>query len=846
MRNAPVHGKVSLASASTSPNRTRQRSTRHLMATLDKALQDNDLRTALDIYLLLKRRTFEPQILRTWFHIQRRLVRLFHQTRLEKMAAYPGQQQTRQSERHEWNRRRVLRHIAQRTLKGNEHAESLAALVDAIGNSKAIVHHSYQTKSTTKLQDWRDALRVLEEWAASPAPWKRPVDNNAATPQGTAEGVTSTSGHLWRNTALEQDLSHWLTKLMKKLVYSHTYLIRSMLDSIPRQFGIRTTAAMHVVLLDYYATLGPKGCSDSMAIVEHMNRENIPWKQEPVVYDYLLHSLSHISGNEAQADRIIEQMLTSNLIPREETMKAAIMCAARAGDLEACSRYITRMHQEWNLTVTERMKAILLYACAKRGDFDSALEILSQLSHTGTLVHPTDAETHSGRPILERKAGKRNSKANMEQILSTQDIVNNSNMLLALINQTHAKRGKREQLTQKFVKEEVSRVLELFTVITKDPNQVDTQLYTIMMQYLSTLPSPLPGMLYLYNEMRASTNALPNKVTYRIMLEACAEQMDMDQGEQLWSDMAEAGIPKDCHVRASFVKGWGRVGSLDLAEQYTREGLLAQEALNHQQHKSSTWTPIVVKVGQQLKQLPAREMISVTVLHELMKANWAHNRPERVLELYQEMDKGHWGTKIRPNQFSLSIVLQACGSGTASETLVDQGIDLVEKYLDKQRLQHNQQHQHQKSDDSQTDDALDDQDYTDDVPSQRHPFTLTTAVVESTLPTLTDLNYRLYYTMLGRHHRQRKMIAVWDDMMKKIERPPPRAVVNLVTEALENVQWGAGPIKRIQRELREKWPKVEWLGTRRFWPHDGGFDMNAEYEADERDDSVGAGGRFWK
>ncbi|KAF9959326.1 hypothetical protein BGZ70_008881 [Mortierella alpina] len=834
------------------------------MAKLDRALQDNDLRTALDIYLLLKRRTFEPQLFRTWFHIQRRLVRLFHQAQLERMAANPGHLQTPQSARDEWNRKRVLRHIAQRTLKGNEHAESLAALVDAIGRSKAIVHHSYETKSTTKLQDWRDALRVLEEWASSPASWRRATGNDAIIPKGPAEANTSTSGCLWRLTTLEHDLSHWLTKLMKKLVFSHTFLIRSMLDSIPQQFGIRTTAAMHVVLLDYYATLGHSGFKESMAIVEHMTQENIPWKQEPVVYDYLLHALSHMSGNEAQANRIIEQMLASDLIPRGETMKAAIMCAARAGDLEACSRYIKRMHQEWNLTVTERMKAILLYACAKRGDFDSALEILSQLSHTGTLVHPkTQIGTHSRRPALQGKPGKSASIAVMEPILSTLDIVNNSNILLALINETHAKRGKKELVTQKFVKEEVSRVLELFTVITKDPNQVDTQLYTIMMQYLSTLPSPLPGMLYLYNEMRASTNAQPNKVTYRIMLEACAEQMDMDQGEQLWSDMVGAGILEDCHVRSSFVKGWGRVGSLDLAEQYTREGLLAQKAFDRQQQQqqqkqyqhmaasmadreSSRWTPMILKAGQQLEQPPASEMISLTVLHELMKANWTHNRPERVLELYQEMDKGQWGLRIRPNQFSVSIVLQACGSGTASESLVDQSIDLVEGYLDKQRRLYHQQPQHQEFDDSNEDDALDGQDTMDDMPSQRHPLPLTTAVAGKTLPILSDLNYRLYYTMLGRHHRQRKMIVVWDDMMDTIERPPSRRVVNLVTEALENVQWGAGPIKRIQRELREKWPKVEWQGSRRSRPQDGGFDVDAEYEADERDDSVGAGGRFWK
>jgi len=344
------------------------------------------------------------------------------------------------------------------------------------------------------------------------------------------------------------------------------------------------------------------------------------------------------------------------------------------------------------------------------------------------------------------------------------------------------------------------------------------------------------------------------------MLEACAEQMDMDQGDQLWSDMAGAGILEDCHVRASFVKGWGRVGALDLAEKYTREGLLAQKVFDRRQqqqqyqhmaasvtdNKSSRRTSLRLKAGQQLERPHASEMINLTVLHELMKANWAHNRPERVLELYQEMDKGDWGLRIRPNQLSLSIVLQACGSGTASETLVDQGIELVEGYLDKQRQLYNQQQQHQEFDDTKDDDTPDDQDTLNDMTPQRHAFPLTTAVVGKPSPTLSDLNYRLYYTMLGRHHRQRKMMVVWDDMMDTIERPPSRRVVNLVTEALENVQWGAGPIKRIQRELREKWPKVEWQGSRRSRPHAGGFDVEAEYEADERDDSVGAGGRFWK
>src|SRR5690554_1936967 len=118
----------------------------------------------------------------------------------------------------------------------------------------------------------------------------------------------------------------------------------------------------------YYAMLGREGCQDVFAIVERMNDQSVQWKSEPKVYDYILYSLSHMSGNEAQADRVIGQMLANDIIPRQVTMKAAILCAARSGDIQACSRYISRMHQEWNLTITERMKAILLYACAKRGD----------------------------------------------------------------------------------------------------------------------------------------------------------------------------------------------------------------------------------------------------------------------------------------------------------------------------------------------------------------------------------------------------------------------------------------------------------------------------------------------
>lgn len=591
---------------------------------------------------------------------------------------------------------------------------------------------------------------------------------------------------------------------------------------------------------------GRDGYRDTLSIVSSMDNKGISWKHETAVYDYLLYSLSHMSGNEAHAGKIIDQMLANDLVPREETMKAAILCAARSGDLETCSRYISRMHEEWNLDIGERMKAILLYACAKRGDFDSAVEILGQLSVAGTLVR---SKAESG--IKKRAVGDNSSlttisttNAQLEEILSNPDIINNTNVLLALINQTHKKRGNKKQMTQDFIKEEVSKVLELFTVITKNPQQIDTQLYTIMMQYLSTLPSPLPGMTYLYKEMQGTERAKPNHVTYKIMLEACAEQMDMEYGKQLWDDMDTSKVIKDCYVRASFVKGWGKIGYLKQAEWIAREGYLIQQGLDkdRRQHRLAFALKNRKRRDQGLPELqePTRlprrqrlnDMISLNVVHELMRANRAHNKPDRVYEIYQEIEHGNWGRRMRPNQFTLSIVLQACGSGTATSKLVDQGIGLVESYLESQ---HRQLQQFKGEDD---DDLDEDSDSTKAVTDAEE-----TISGKTSLASLSDVNYQLYFTMLGRHHRQRKMVTVWDEMMRVIERPPSHGTTNMVMEALENVQWGATPIKRIQRQLRERWPQVDWdgAGKKKRVPGSGSVE---ELVAEDR--SVGAGGRFWR
>ncbi|KAK3812451.1 MAG: hypothetical protein J3R72DRAFT_462862 [Linnemannia gamsii] len=821
------------------------RSTQDLMAQLGQSLKDRNLKLALDVYLVTRRRTLPADQVESWFHFQRQLVQLFHFNQLEMISSVRAE---RLSGRPDELRSRVLRHISTRVLLGSEHAEALTGLVDAIGKSRAMVQYSYVTNSTTKLQDWREALGVLEEWSAVEKPWewsKISLDGDV-----NKKSRTPAAASTLQNGVLERELGSWLVKLMSKLVYSHTYLVRSMLDTIPKQFGIKTTVDMHLVLLNYYAMFGRDGYRDTLSIVASMTNKGVSWKHEPAVYDYLIYSLSHMSGNEAQANKIIEQMLANDLVPREETMKAAILCAARSGDLEACSRYISRMHEEWNLNMSERMKAILLYACAKRGDFDSAVEILGQLSVAGTLVRSRSESR------IKKRAGDNpdlatstSTNAHLEEILSAQDIVNNSNVLLALINQTNNKRGNKKQMTQDFIKEEVAKVLELFTVITRSPLQIDTQLYTIMMQYLSTLPSPLPGMTYLYKEMQGTESAKPNHVTYKIMLEACAEQMDMEYGRQLWDDMEESKVVKDCYIRASYVKGWGKIGYLKQAEWIAREGFLIQEGLDkdHRQHQAA----FVLKNRQRREQgLPKlrdpprpprrqrlNDIISLNVVHELMRANRAHNKLDRVYDIYQEVEHGKWGSRMRPNQYTLSIVLQACGSGTATTKLVDQGIGLVERYLESQQRQL-QKFSGEDNDDDQDETSDEDRGYRAAVDAEE------TISGKSSLASLSDVNYQLYFTMLGRHHHQRKMVVVWDEMMQVIEHPPSHGATNMVMEALENVQWGATPIKRIQRQLRERWPQVDWDSAGKKKRRVSGYDIGEELVDEDR--PVGAGGRFWR
>ncbi|KAI1289102.1 hypothetical protein EDD11_009393 [Mortierella claussenii] len=894
--------------------------TKTILRQLDQAIQSRDLDKAVPRYHVLRHRTLAPESMSDLFRCQCRLLELFHRTRLQKMDTSSPDYWKPYLKAQEQHRRQVLRDIVHRTLRNLPQASRMASLVDAIAQSKAIVGHAYGSNSRTKRKDVRRALKVLEDWSASTLFSRTGGSNRStvpdqervkATPLGAVASVTmndfirradnegvavnvnadsSTTLFNLGDKAVERDLALWLSKLMKILVHSRPFLVRSMLDTIPKQFGMRTTVDMYIVLLDYYSLLKKDRHKNTLDIIHKMTEEGVEWQHEPAIYEYLLYSLSQERSKNSgvESGKIIQKMLDNHLVPRAETMKAAILSAARTGDLQTCSHYIQRMHEEWGLSVTDHMKAVLLYACAKRGDFDSAVEILQQLGASGRLVdsglkehvksQAHGKESASSDQAIPGSLSTSHLISKVEGLLETEDIVNNSNVLLALINQSYTLRGNRKRLSQVYIKEEVSKVLELFTHITKTHPQVDAQLYTIMMQYLSTLPSPVPGMMYLYREMQASSNTRPNRVTYTIMLEACAEQLDLDTAQQLWKDLEVCNISKDSFLFAAYVKAWGRTGHLETAEGLVRQGRTLQQELDQAQLDQPTlrmirktkklkeggaWISKTVRMPE--PQQHVKQVMNVVVLNELMKAYRDHRKPDRVLKLYQEVMNGEWGREIQPNEFSLSIVLGACGSDAATPAQVDQGIELVEQFLQSQKQQQLRRLEGvvDREDPSRDRDLElfntvqvgDPQSLREDDKSPSWT-SLDDAVSRSQLTVaLSDANYRLYYVMLGRHHQQRKLMEVWEVMMQSVEQPPSRLTVRLVTEVLEQVQWGAGPIKRIHKQLREQWPDVDWtrsLGQRRgrYRPDSGdqGTDEGEDEDEveEEEDDGAGAGGRFWR
>jgi hypothetical protein len=149
--------------------------------------------------------------------------------------------------------------MGRRITRNPDQVIAIARLLNAIEKGKAMVQYSYQSRSAKNLQDWREALKVLETWAPADLP-SSPESESTTTQEGNehdAPSSTLQSPSLLQppqafkvtDELLRQELSTWLTSLMKRLVYSHTNKIRTMLDTIPQRFGIETTVEMYLVSL---------------------------------------------------------------------------------------------------------------------------------------------------------------------------------------------------------------------------------------------------------------------------------------------------------------------------------------------------------------------------------------------------------------------------------------------------------------------------------------------------------------------------------------------------------------------------------------------------------------------
>ncbi|KAF9419830.1 hypothetical protein BGZ94_009313 [Podila epigama] len=826
------------------------RKTYYLTLSLERALKLKQLKKAWPLYMTLRQRVFPPDPHHRWLRLQNMLLRLIHRASFK----YSGTSQEMRRTRGQLKvyRKIVLKDMVHRTLK-TEPVE-MSMLADALARSKGLIQYMWRFGHSGYARDWRKSLAIMEDWALN-----RKVRMETVAllhTRDSRDSVLSSGRKTRKQVYLERLMSAWLESIYKRLVNSHTHLVRTMIEKHMELFGVPASLSMYMTLLEHYAELKDEKCQDVLDIVQTMNAQNIPWQGEIQVYDYLLYALSHNSGGVSQADEVIRTMLKNKLVPRERTMIAAILCAARSGDMEACSRYISMMHSAWSLSLTQRMKAILLYACSVRGDFEVATEIMMQLSQPSTeppKEHSAIGKKNRGRRHRQEAQQEQPSVTDIQEVLLHQGIVDTTNYLLALINETQAKRAKMKDLSQEYIKEEVSKVLELFTIITTYPDKVDTQLYTIMMHYLSTLPSPLPGMLHLYKEMLASANAKPNRVTFKIIMDACAEQMDMDKGKALWLDMKKQGIMPDCHIRASYVKGWGRVRNIEMAEAICQEGLNAQRALMRSLHvrsKDVTMSRPQVQV----------DSMNRAVVHELMMANVLCNRLNRVVELFREMESGLWGSMIKPSQTTISILIKACGSSMADRVLVDAGIELIGQHITMWR-----QDPIKDAAPSPLDEFVKARD-----PSLVKDITRLKEHEHYDNQGLSDYNYGLYFVMLGRQHRQEKMMEVWHDMIRHTEYPPSKQTVWYVADSLEDVQWGAGPLKRLFLDLQERWPNINWRSRgrpRQLFDAQGslriafeskgngsrGFRKDLDIENDEDaaedvddDDTTGAGGRFWK
>lgn len=213
-----------------------------LIQQLERALTGHDLKEAWGLYLRLRRRTFASHPFHTWLRIQYKLIQLIYRTKLQWRDSNQAVRLVDKIQQLDVNRGILLKDMANRTLKND--SPELAPLVDALACSKAIIHHAYAQKSTAKLDDWRRALSIMQDWVKERAGRKFVSALQIEDSESIAKATTSK-----KKAYIERVLSDWLERILDRLVYSHTYLVRSTVENLPALFGISATVGMYLVIL---------------------------------------------------------------------------------------------------------------------------------------------------------------------------------------------------------------------------------------------------------------------------------------------------------------------------------------------------------------------------------------------------------------------------------------------------------------------------------------------------------------------------------------------------------------------------------------------------------------------
>lgn len=213
-----------------------------LIQQLEQALSDRDLKEAWVLYLRLRRRTFASDRFHTWLRIQNKLIQLIHRTKLQWQDSDRAARLVDKIQKLDANRDILVKDMANRTLK-NEPAE-LASLIDALACSKAIIHHSYAQHSRTMPDNWRGAFGIMQLWV------KERAGRQLVSALQIQDPVSITKDGTSRKKAyIQRVLSNWLERIFNRLVYSHTYMVRSTVENVPTLFGISATVGMYLVSL---------------------------------------------------------------------------------------------------------------------------------------------------------------------------------------------------------------------------------------------------------------------------------------------------------------------------------------------------------------------------------------------------------------------------------------------------------------------------------------------------------------------------------------------------------------------------------------------------------------------